>query len=184
MRSLTKRKILFALAAGISIGLHRSPRQYFKILGDIPKEWRKMKTRYLRDCIREFYNDKLVGFKEGSDGMCKIVLTEKGKQKIIAFNADNLTIKKPNLWDRKWRIVIFDIPENEKKARNALRQKLIDMGFYCWQKSVFVHPYNCLEEIEFLIELFQIRPFVRFFEASKIMNESELLLHFNDILKI
>lgn len=183
MRSLNKRRILFALMAGISIGLHRSPQQYFKIIGSIPKEWRTMKTRYLRDCIREFYEDKLVSFKESSNGICKIILTEKGKQKTIAINADNLTIKRPSLWDRKWRIVIFDIPENEKKARDALRHKLKDMGFYCWQKSVFVHPYNCLEEIEFLVELFQIRSYVRFFEASKIMNESELLLHFDDILK-
>mgnify|MGYP001585988406 FL=1 len=183
MRSLLKRKILFALLAGIALGLHRSPQQYFKIIGSIPKEWRKMKRRYLQDCIREFYNDKLIDFKEDSSGICKIVLTEKGKQKIITLNADNLTIKKPALWDRKWRIVIFDIPENEKKARNALRQKLRDMGFYCWQKSVFVYPYNCLEEIEFLAELFQIRPYIRVFEASKVMNESELLLHFNNILK-
>jgi len=183
IRSLNKRKILFALAAGISLGLHRSPQQYFKILGDIPKEWKKMKRRYLQDCIREFYNDKLVSFKESANGMCKVTLTEKGKRKIIAFNVDNLAIKKPNSWDKKWRMVIFDIPESKKKARNALRQKLRDMDFYCWQKSVFVHPYNCLEEVEFLAELFQVRPYVRFFEASKIMNESELLLHFDDILK-
>lgn len=169
--------------AGVSIGLHRSPQQYFKIIGSIPKEWRKMKARYLRDCIREFYDDKLVEFKENSDGTCKIILTEKGKQKTIALNADNLTIKRPSSWDRKWRIVIFDIPENNKKARNALRQKLKELDFYCWQKSVFVHPHDCLNEIEFIAELFQIRPYVRFFEASKIMNESELLLHFGDILK-
>lgn len=179
MRSLIKRKILFTLAAGVALGLHRSPQQYFKIISSIPKEWRKIKKSYLTDCIREFYHDKLVDFKESSDGTCKIVLTEKGKQKIIAFNADNLTIKKPNSWDRKWRVVIFDIPEDEKQARNALRQKLKNLGFYSWQKSVFIHPYDCLNEIEFIVELFQIRPYVRFFEASKVMNEEEIKLHFD-----
>ncbi len=172
------------LAAGVALGLHRSPQQYFRIIGDIPKEWRKIKKRYLQDCIREFYSDKLVDFRENSDGTYKIALTEKGKQKIIIFNADNLTIKKPNSWDGKWRMVIFDIPESKKKARNTLRQKLTDLGFYNLQKSIFVYPFNCLDEIEFLIELFKIRPYVRYVEISKITNDSELLLHFEDTLDL
>ena len=179
MRSLAKRKILFMLAAGVGLGLSYSPRKYFKILSNISKEWRKMKERYLRDCIREFYNDKLVDFKELSNGTYKVVLTEKGDQKVIEMNEENLIIKKPSSWDKKWRMVIFDIPEDEKKARNALRQKLINLGFYQIQKSVFVYPYHCLDEVEFLIELFQIRHYVRYVEVNKITNDSELLLHFN-----
>lgn len=182
MRSLAKRKILFMLAAGISLGLHRSPQQYFKIIGDIPKEWRRMKQRYLRDCIHEFYNDKVVDFKESSDGTCRVVLTEKGKKKIIEMNEESMAIKKPTSWDKKWRLAIFDIPESEKYARNALRQKLKNLGFYQIQKSVLAYPHHCLEEIEFLIELFQIRPYVRYVEAINITNDFELKLHFSDIL--
>lgn len=183
MRSLFKRKILFALAAGTSLGLSYSPKRHFKIVGDIPKEWRKMKRRYLRDCIHEFHYNKLIDFKEQSDSTFKIVLTEKGKKKVIILNnVESLTIKKPAFWDKKWRVVVFDIPESKRTARNALREKLRNLGFYPWQKSVFVHPYSCLNEIEFLVELFQIRPYVRFFEATKVMNEAELKLHFQDIL--
>lgn len=183
MRSLIKRKILFALMAGVSIGLHRSPQQYFKILGSIPKEWRKMKARYLRDCIREFYDDKLVEFKENSDGVCQIILTEKGKKKVMSFEVDSMEIKRPMLWDGKWHMVIFDIPERKRKARVALNKKLTNLGFYNLQKSTFIHPFRCLNEINFLIELFQIRPYVRYLEISKITNDAELILYFNDILK-
>lgn len=110
------------------------------------------------------------------------MLTEKGRRKILIFNADNLKIKKPAFWDKKWRMVIFDIPESKKRARNALRQKLGNLSFYSWQKSVFVHPYNCLDEIEFITELFQVRPYVRFFEATNILNEAELRLYFDDLI--
>ena len=182
MRSINKRKILFLLVAGVSLSLVHSPRRYLTIASKIPKEWRKMKRRYLKDCINEFYNDKLIDFKEHPNNLCTVVLTEKGKKKAITFEADNLTIKKPLSWDRKWRVVVFDIPESKRTARNALREKLVNLGFYPWQKSVFVHPHNCLNEIEFLVELFQIRPYVRFFETSKVMNEAELRLHFQDIL--
>lgn len=170
------------LTAGVSLSLVHSPRRYLTIASKIPKEWRRMKRRYLKDCINEFYNDKLIDFKEHPNNLCTVVLTEKGKKKAITLEADNLTIKKPLSWDRKWRVVVFDIPESKRPARNALREKLINLGFYAWQKSVFVHPYNCLNEIEFLIELFQIRPYVRFFEATKVMNEAELQLRFQDIL--
>ncbi len=183
MRSLIKRKILFALLAGVSLGLHRSPQQYFKIIGDIPKEWRKMKKRYLKDCIREFYSDKLIDFKEDSSGICQIILTEKGKKKVISFEIDNMVIKKPMSWDGKWHMIVFDIPENKREARIALHKKLINLGFYNLQKSIFIHPFKCLDEIEFLTELFQIRPYVRYAEISKITNDAELILHFNDILK-
>jgi len=182
MRSINKRKILFLLAAGVSLSLVHSPRRYLTIASKIPKEWRKMKRRYLKDCINEFYNDKLIDFKEHPNNLCTVVLTEKGKKKAIIFEADNLTIKSPLVWDHKWRVVVFDIPESKRTARNALREKLINLGFYPWQKSVFVHPHNCLNEIEFLVELFQIRPYVRFFEATEVMNEAELQLHFQDIL--
>lgn len=182
MRSINKRKILFLLAAGTSLSLVRSPRRYLTIANKIPKEWQKMKRRYLRDCINEFHNDKLVDFKENSNGACTVVLTEKGKKKIITLDADNIKIKSPLVWDHRWRVVVFDIPESKRTARNALREKLKNLGFYPWQKSVFVHPHDCLNEIEFLVELFQIRPYVRFFETFKVMNESELLLYFQDIL--
>ena len=183
MRSLIKRKILFTLVAGVSLGLHRSPQQYFKIIGDIPKEWRKMKKRYLKDCIREFYNDKLIDFKEDSKGVCRIILTEKGKKKIISFEVDSMAIKKPISWNGKWQMIIFDIPEGKREARIALHKKLTNLGFYNLQKSIFIYPFECLDEIEFLVELFQIRPYVRYAEISKITNDSELILHFNDILK-
>jgi len=182
MRSLNKRKILFLLAAGVSLGIAHSPQRHFTIVKKIPKEWRKMKRRYLRECINEFYKDKLVDFKEHSNGLCTMMLTEKGKKKVVALNADNMEIKRPAVWDHKWRVVISDIPESERPARNALRERLKNLSFYSWQKSVFVHPHDCLNEIEFLVELFQVRPYVRFFETSKVMNEEELLLHFEDIL--
>ncbi len=182
MWSLNKRKILFLLAAGVTLGFERSPQRYLKIASKIPKEWRKMKKRYLRDCISEFYNDKLIDFKEQSNGLCILVLTEKGKKKTVAFSADSLTIKSPLVWDHKWRVVVFDIPESKRTARNALREKLKNLGFYSLQKSVFVYPYNCLNEIEFVAEIFQVRSYVRFFEAVKVTNESELKLHFENIM--
>lgn len=42
------------------------------------------------------------------------------------------------------------------------------VGFYPMQKSVFITPYPCRDEVDFLIEIFDVRPFVRFVVAREI----------------
>ena len=53
-------------------------------------------------------------------------------------------------WDGNWRVVIFDIPQEYRKNRNALRRRLCWWGFRMLQKSVFVFPYACEEELGYL----------------------------------
>jgi len=46
-------------------------------------------------------------------------LSLSGKKRILRYDLDNMKIKKPLKWDGYWRIVVFDIPEDEKR-REAL----------------------------------------------------------------
>lgn len=178
MRKDTKQKILLLLFAGVALGFSRSPRNYFKILEELPKAWKEINRKRLYSAVREFYNDRLIDYKEDNDGNIKIILTKEGQKKALQFKFDEMEIKKPAKWDKKWRIVIFDIPERKKKAREALRRKLKDLGFRELQKSVFVHPFECEEEVDFTVEVFQIRSCVRFIRAESITNEEQLKLKF------
>ena len=67
---------------------------------------------------------------------------------------DDLEIAKQKKWDKKWRLVIFDIAQIKKIYREAFRGKLKDLGFRSLQKSVWVHPYECQAEIELLKDFF------------------------------
>src|SRR3989338_469904 len=82
-------------------------------------------------------------------------------------------------WDKKWRIILFDIPEKHKKARDALARVLKNIGCRQFQKSVFVHPFECRNEIDFVIESFSMRPYVRFIVADSIDNELHLKKYFD-----
>lgn len=84
----------------------------------------------------------------------KISLTEEGKNKAKKYQIDSLKILKPKIWDRLWRVVIFDIPDTQKIKRNAFRRKLKELGFYSLQKSVWVCPFKCDKEINFLRDFF------------------------------
>ena len=52
----------------------------------------------------------LVKF-ENKNGKSFARLTEKGKEKLLKYQLQELKIKKPKKWDKKWRVVIFDIKE-------------------------------------------------------------------------
>ena len=90
-----------------------------------------------------------------------------------------MEIKKPKVWDKKWRIVLFDIPEKKRQARDVLREALKRMNFYEYQKSVFIHPYPCQDEIDYIVEYYEIRQYVRIVTATELDNEIHLRKIFN-----
>lgn len=156
-----KEKILLLLATGVSLGLNYSPHRRYKILKIANREWKKIDEKKLKQEIRNLYKSHLIDFKENPDGSLTYVLTDKGKLKVLTYRFQDIKIKKDN-WDKKWRLIIFDIPEKLRKSRDSFRQKLKELGFYEIQKSVFVFPYECKDEIDFVIEFFNLRKFVRY----------------------
>jgi len=77
-------------------------------------------------------------------------------------------------WDGIWRVVIFDIPERYKWAREGIREALKRGGFYPLQKSTFVSPYPCRGEIEFLERIYNIRGYLRFIETHALSADDDI----------
>lgn len=119
---------------------------------------RFQRSIFLRD-LRRLQARELLDFTESPDGLLKIVLKRRGQALALTYKLEDLSIKKPKYWDRTWRLVMFDIPHAQKKVRDAFRHKLQEMGFYQLQKSVFITPYPCENEIDFLCEVFKIRKY-------------------------
>ncbi|PIU99636.1 MAG: hypothetical protein CO056_02315 [Candidatus Tagabacteria bacterium CG_4_9_14_0_2_um_filter_41_11] len=175
------KKILLLLGAGIALSFAGTPGRQFKILKDLPKEWKKIDQARLRRLVREFYRDRLVDFQEEKDGQIKVIITEEGKKKILRYKIDEMKINIPSRWDGIWRLVMFDIPEKKRFVRDALRNKLRELDFKELQKSVFIFPYRCENEVDFIVEVFDIRSYVRYAEVKNITNEAELKLHFQKL---
>jgi DNA-binding transcriptional regulator PaaX len=171
-------KILLLLSASLAFGFTYLPNKQWRILKNLSREWKKIDERVLKENVSKLYRSKLVDIKENPDQSHTLILTNKGKSKILTYHFQKMKINKKN-WDGKWRFVMFDIPEKIKKGREALREKLKELGFRELQKSVFVIPYKCEKEIEFLIEFFQLRKYVRFGTIDSIDNE----LHLRQIFK-
>lgn len=173
-----QKKVLLLLLGGITLGLSPSPSKYFRAIKYIREEWKEINRGILNKAIRSLYSSHLVETKNNGDGTTTLVLSKEGKQVALTFNIENMSISIPRNWDNKWRIVMFDIPEKLKKIRESLRINLRGLGFIELQKSVFVYPYYCTKEIEYVVEFYNIRRHVRFIVADNIDNELDLKRHF------
>ncbi len=109
-------------------------------------------------------------------------LTENGEIKLKKFLLETLEITSPRRWDKKWRVVAFDIPEKFRSARRAIQKRMVSMGFYPMQKSVFVHPFPCEAEIEFLKDFFNIKPYVDILIVHEMPN-GKAIYYFKELLK-
>jgi DNA-binding PadR family transcriptional regulator len=121
------------------------------------KKWIKnRKNQKPKKIYDTFYRLKKAGciLMERKDHDIYISLTEKGKKMAGWLQIDALEIKRPKKWDGKYRIVVFDISQLKRIYRDAFRGKLRDLGFVKLQKSVWIHPFNCRDEIQLLREFF------------------------------
>ena len=176
----TQQKILLLLAAGVAMGFSCSPRQYFRVARFVGKEWARINRENLWRSIRALYAAKLVGEKVNPDGSVSLILSKNGEREVLRFNLEKMKIAKIPHWDKKWRIVTFDIPEELKGARDAFRFHLKRIGMKEHQKSVFISPYPCEKEIEFLVEFYNARSYVRILRADSIDND----IHFRQLFDL
>lgn len=173
-KHITQEKLLRLLGNGaltvVSIFSSRVPNARQILLGNMPQEI--YPSAVLRTA-RRLYRKGLVRVSETKTGY-KVEITKKGKIEILKFDLNTLEIEKPDQWDGKWRIVFFDIPEKFKKQRDFLCRKLKTMNFYQIQESVFIHPFACEKEIQYLREILNVPHAVKMGLLEKIENEEEL----------
>src|SRR3989338_3057460 len=140
-KSLAK-EILFVAGAGtllVSSFFAPNAAQLLKPLLRWHKRWDNIEQRRIKEAIQRLNQRRLAQVVQKGDEQY-LEVTEMGKKYIKKFAYATLRISQPSKWDKRWRIIIFDIPKHETSARNAFREKLRELGFYPFQKSVFVYP--------------------------------------------
>lgn len=117
------------------------------------RHWNKYPKKKVSDTFSYLKSKGFVEINE-KNNQIYISLTEKGREKAGRFQIDNLKIERPQKWDGKWRLILFDVVELKKIHREALRGKLKELDFCLLQKSVWVIPWECEKEIDLLREFF------------------------------
>ena len=173
-----QKKILLMLLGGIALSVTRSAHKQWRIIKGISEGLKEIDRQAIDRAVNSLYKTKLISEKHNRDGTTTLILNNYGKKKALTYNLENIKINRPKNWDSRWRIVIFDIPYYLKKSRDSLRFMFKKMGFYPLQKSVFIYPFDCQKEIEFITEWYKANKYIRFIVADSVDNEYFLRKYF------
>ncbi|RJQ35754.1 hypothetical protein C4568_00380 [Candidatus Parcubacteria bacterium] len=109
----------------------------------------------------------------------KLRLTSTGQAFLLRLQLRHSGLRKPKRWDGRWRLLIFDIPEQRKGQRDLVRRTLIQIGFVRLQDSVWLYPYDCEDIIVLLKADFRIGKNLLYIIADTIENDTEYRALFN-----
>ncbi len=141
------------------------------------KEWKKFDMTLLKRNLKRLRDQKVVEI-INKNGQEIVKLTQKGQTKYLKFKFEELSLKTKH-WDGKWRIVFYDIAKFKKNQQSAFRNFLKYINFLPLQKSVYLTPYECEEQIFYLREYFGISDEVILIRADKIENEKYYKQYFS-----
>jgi len=109
----------------------------------------------------------------------EIRLSNKGLKLVQEIKVRDIEISKPDKWDGIWHLVSYDIPVFENHNRDLFRATLKRWGFYQIQKSLWVFPYSCKEEIAVLADYLLISDYVITMNTDNLPNEEKMEDFFN-----
>lgn len=118
----------------------------------------------------------LVTFVE-EDGKRFARITEKGEL-ILQMETEKNAMTKKRKWDKRWRVVIFDIPERRKNIRDSLRLFMSEYGLVRLQDSVWIYPYDCEDLIALAKANFRIGADVLYMIVERLERDKYLREHF------
>ncbi|OGG27019.1 hypothetical protein A2960_02640 [Candidatus Gottesmanbacteria bacterium RIFCSPLOWO2_01_FULL_39_12b] len=171
--------VLKILAAAGAIGLIFAFPSAAPALGLLVFGGRSYPRWQTRQVVNQLKKRKYISVEYLDDGSVRVKITENGMTKALSYQLNDMEIKTQRRWDGKWRIVIFDISNKHSRVRDVFRMRLKQLGLYQFQKSVYVSPYPCFDEVEFLRELYGVSFTVKYILAQKIEDDDSLKSHFD-----
>lgn len=172
--------VLTTLAVGISI----TP-NFPIVLGGLmvlleKEEKGPISKRKVRRVLKELEKKKVLWIEE-KDGEAVVYIKNLFHTSVAKYSLKSLLelkLKKKK-WGGKWVLVIFDVPESQKNKRDYLRRFLSKVGFFAYQKSVYVFPYECEEEVALIKKIVEGGKYIKYVLADKIEDEPKVKRHFN-----
>lgn len=123
---------------------------------------RPLKKASFAQALRRLRDKGLIEYVNEAEILIK--LTDQGKSQAIWEKMRHLSA----VWDGKWRIVAFDIPQVYTLTRNVFRRRLRELGFKQLQKSVWISKTDCTELLRKYVKDLGIAKWVSVLEAENV----------------
>ena len=110
-----------------------------------------------------------------------VSVTDGNYEKVLRYSIKKLLdIRKASkTWNGKWYVVFFDVPEIQKNKRDGLRRFLKFIGFLAYQKSVYIFPFECRQEVELIKKIVESGKYLKYIVAEEIEDESRFRSNFS-----
>ncbi len=131
----------------------------------------------VRRSMYRLNQNKYIKIKRIAKRKYKLELTKSGKQLLGQYNFRDFKINPKQAWDGNWRMFVFDVPERKRAVRDILRDKLKKLGFFQFQKSVWIYPHECDGEMRYICEFLGTQPYALIF-TGKIHDDQLLRKYF------
>jgi DNA-binding transcriptional regulator PaaX len=161
------------------IAIGAAPRiDLLKLLGKRKRDPYRLKYQ-INETLSRLVKKGLVVFVE-KDGRKFARLTAQGARRLqLEQQKAALQLTKKKRWDKRWRIIIFDIPERRRGMRGRLRAIMQECGFVRLQYSVWVYPHDCEELTVLLKTELKAGSSVLYMVVEKIENDTWLKKYFS-----
>ena len=178
-RGQIQKALLTTLLIGGMIAIGATPRiNILKLLGNKKRNQYRLKHQ-VNDALIRLSRKGLVAFviKEGRKFAR---LTPAGSQRLkLEQEKAALLLQRKKRWDKRWRVIIFDIPERRRGVRSRLRAIMQECGFVRLQDSVWVYPHDC-EDLTVLMKAeLKTGSSILYMVVEKIENDAWLKKHFS-----
>ena len=178
-RDNIQKALLTTLLIGGMIMVGAAPRiNILKLLGNKKRNPYRFKHQ-VNDALMRLASKGFVVFII-KNGRKLASITPEG-QRVLALEEQKtaLQLKKKKRWDKRWRVVIFDIPEYRRGTRDKLRLTMRTAGFYRLQDSVWLYPYDCEDFMALVKADLKIGNAILYMVVEKIENDQKIKTHFS-----
>lgn len=135
----------------------------------------KIPRAKIRRALKRLEKRKIIGLDRKGEKV-EVRILKRGRVEVLRYSIKRLLElkSKKKKWEGKWFLVVFDVPEEERNKRNYLRGFLREIGFYQYQQSVYVYPYECEKEVGLIKKMVEGGEYISYIVAEKLEKENLL----------
>jgi len=139
----------------------------------------KIPKTKIRRALKRLEKRKIITLNQKGKEV-EVQVLEGGRLEVLKYSIKRLLElkSKKKKWSGKWFLVIFDVPEEERNKRDYLRDFLREIGFYQYQQSVYVYPYECEKEVDLIKKIVEGGKYISYIVAERLERENLLKKQF------